>query len=104
MIYPMPAHSWGKNPIIENALTSYAITSIYPVKADVALVITNSFGGIKLTQWLIFERFMKREGEHVRTVMSYITQADTFTEALDHARVFGRGVYGVDIADYNTPF
>lgn len=104
MITPMPRADWQITPDREFPPRTYLITSIHPVKANVALVITNSFGGVRLTQWMVLERFMKLEKEAVETCLNYVTVADKLTDAMNAARKFGRAVYGVDIADYKAPF
>lgn len=104
MTTPIPFHDWKVDPLRENAQMAMGITAIYPVRSDVALVVTNCFGHIRLTQWVVLERFMKQDGELVNTIMSIVAWDVHMSKALDQARIFARAVYNVDISSHNDPF
>lgn len=100
----LKSHDWQIKPAQDNAAQAYLVTAIYPMRADVAIVVTNSLSGVRLDQWLIFERFMVLIDDTVHTRMSFIDNRTHMTEALDVVRKFGIGVYGVDISLVDVPF
>jgi hypothetical protein len=104
MTTPIAPYNWHIAPEKEAARSNVLTTTIYPVRPDVALVVTNSFGGVPLAQWLVLERFVNMIDNRVYTVFSFVAQADRQSEALNYARSFGCGVYGVDITINDAPF
>lgn len=91
-------------PAQVNALDGYLMTSVYPVREGLAMMITNSLAGIRIDTWLIFERHMKLEGDYVRTVLVFVADHAQLSPALDIVRKYSLAVYGRNPIDDDLPF
>ena len=88
----------------ERAYFDAMITEIYPCTPSTAMIVTNSFGGVPVDQWMVFTRFLINAGTHGYTSMTFIDRADLLTDARNAARERAWLAFGVDIAVYDLPF
>lgn len=103
-ILALREHNWlipGKDEV---PTFDTIISDIYPVTGESAMMITNSFGGIPIDKWIVLVRHMHRFNSMVWTTMTFVDSKPTKTNALDAARDFAYGAFGIDIADYDIPF
>lgn len=90
---------YGYNPKSNqvNALQGILVTVILPIRPDLAMMVTNSIGGMRCDVWMIFERHMRQDGDIVRTILRYvgneIHDGDAIRKACEYAKFF----YGVVI-------
>lgn len=82
----------------------YLITSIYPVRDGLALMVTNSFGGIAVDTWLVFERHMTLVFDRVNTRLSYVGEHASLSGACEIVRRWSLAVYGKDVIGDDLPF
>lgn len=97
-------HDWRVQPPDEHATHNVLITDIYPVTGESAMMITNSFAGVPIDKWMVMVRHMHRFNDMVWSTMTFVDSKPTKTSALDAARDFAFGAFGVDIADFDIPF
>lgn len=97
-------YDWRIAPDHEHASFDRLISEIYPLREGIALMITNSFGGVPCDSWMLLIRFMVNLDDHIYTSMGLIDHASQLTVARDIARRYGWNEYGVDISTYDIPF
>lgn len=103
----MPAikqHDWKIPSSRENAQAGVLVTDIYPIREGIAMMVTNSFGGIRMDTWMIFERFMQQIDANIETRVRWIASETHLTDALNIMRKYAWGVYQKDIATERFPF
>lgn len=104
MTHTLPLYIWSVDPRQDRARDAMRTTVILPIRGDTAMMITNSWSGVRVDHWLIFERFMSAAGDLVATRLSWVDKSELQTEAFDIARKYAHAIHGIDIAALDPPF
>lgn len=93
-----------RQPSHENALSAPLTTLIIPVRAGLAMMVTNSMAGVKCDTWLMFERHMATDGENVSTVMVFVDSRIHVSDAVNAAYDYAHVIFGVTFDPLDLPF
>jgi hypothetical protein len=101
---PLGAYDWRVNRRDENPMLAGALTAVFDIAPNLAIVVTNRFSDCPVDTWLILERHKTGQEDCPRVAYSFVSTRNTQTEAYTHARLYAWAIWRFDIALQPFPY